>query len=178
VICRSIVFVGLSTFVALYAQQRVEGAAAGTAALFCLFAGGAVGTVAGGTLARRWDRVAVARGSYLAAVVAVASTLLTPGWGVYPFIVLTGVTLYVPFSLQVTLAQDYLPRRSGTASGVTLGLTITIGGLFAPVLGTLADHYTLRAALVPLVAGPVLAWLALRRLPEPRMPAPPVPGHV
>jgi FSR family fosmidomycin resistance protein-like MFS transporter len=172
VICRSIVFVGLSTFVALYAQQRVGDTAAGTVAVFGLFAGGAVGTVLGGHLARRWHRVAIVRSSYLGAVVVIALTLLVPGVAVYPFIVLTGVALYIPFSLQVTLAQDYLPRHSGTASGVTLGLTITVGGLFAPLLGALADHSTLRTALVPLVVMPALAWLALRRLLEPDMPRP------
>jgi hypothetical protein len=29
----------------------------------------------------------------------------------------------------VTLGQDYLPNRVSTASGVTLGLTVSIGGL-------------------------------------------------
>ncbi|MGW6512389.1 MFS transporter, partial [Streptomyces niveus] len=60
VICRSIVFVGLSTFIALYVQQRPGGSeAAGTAALFVLYIGGAVGSVVGGALADRWDRVTV-----------------------------------------------------------------------------------------------------------------------
>jgi FSR family fosmidomycin resistance protein-like MFS transporter len=76
----------------------------------------------------------------------------------------------LPFSLHVTLAQDYLPRHPGIASGVTLGSTITIGGLFTPLLGIVADHSTLRTALVPLIAMPALAWLALRRLPEPTRP--------
>lgn len=167
VICRSIVFVGFSTFVALYAQLRVGSVAAGTAAIFGLFVGGAIGTVLGGSLATRWTRVAVIRASYLAAVITVGSTLLVPGAAMVPFIVVTGVALYVPFSLQLTVAQDYLPQHPGTASGVTLGLTVTIGGIFTPVLGTLADHTTLRTALVPLVAMPGLAWLAIRRLREP-----------
>lgn len=48
VVCRSVVFAGLSTFVALYVRERVGGgSAAGTAALFVLYLGGAVGTVAG-----------------------------------------------------------------------------------------------------------------------------------
>ncbi|MGW7290640.1 MFS transporter, partial [Streptomyces sp. NPDC054847] len=48
VICRSVVFVGLSTFIALYARQRTGGgAAAGTAALFVLYLGGAEGVQVG-----------------------------------------------------------------------------------------------------------------------------------
>ncbi|MFD6106610.1 MFS transporter, partial [Nocardia salmonicida] len=48
VVFRSIAFVGLSTSISLYAQQRVGGdVAAGTAALFVLYLGGAVGSVLG-----------------------------------------------------------------------------------------------------------------------------------
>ncbi|MFF4803176.1 hypothetical protein ACFY1U_32980 [Streptomyces sp. NPDC001351] len=48
IVCRSIVFVGLTAFVSLYAHRRTGGGeAAGTAALCVLFGGGALGAVAG-----------------------------------------------------------------------------------------------------------------------------------
>lgn len=37
---------------------------------------------------------------------------------------LTSAGLDLPFSLHVTLGQDYLPNRVRTAGGVTLGLTV------------------------------------------------------
>ena len=173
VVCRSIVFTGLSTFVSLYAQQRLGGStAAGTAALFVLYFGGAVGSVLGGSLANRWDRVTVARWSYLLTVAAVAGIVFIPGPVIYGFVVLTSVGLYVPFSLQVTLAQDYLPTRVGTASGITLGLTVSIGGLVSPLIGSAADATSLRTALTPLILMPVLSWLVFRTLPEPTAPKP------
>lgn len=43
----------------------------------------------------------------------------------------------------------YLPSRIGTASGVTLGLTVSIGGLISPLLGHLADSTSLKTALTP-----------------------------
>ncbi|WP_245919882.1 MFS transporter [Actinomadura mexicana] len=173
VICRSIVFVGLSTFISFYARQRTGGGvAAGTAALFVLYAGGAVGTVAGGSLAARWDRVTVVRWSYLLTVAAVAGIVFAPGPALYLFVALTSAGLYVPFSLQVTLGQDYLPTRVGTAGGVTLGLAVSAGGLASPVLGAVADAASLRVALAPLVALPALAWLLFRTLPEPAVPVP------
>ncbi|MFJ1589092.1 MFS transporter [Kitasatospora albolonga] len=171
VVCRSVVFVGLSTFIAFYARERTGGgAAAGTAALVVLHLGGAVGTVLGGALAERRDRVTVVRGSYLLAVAAVAGLVLVPGPAFYGFVALTSAGLYIPFSLQVTLAQDYLPSRVGTAAGVTLGLTISVGGLFSPLIGRLADMTSLRTALMPLIAMPALAWLLLRTLTEPAVP--------
>jgi MFS transporter, FSR family, fosmidomycin resistance protein len=171
VICRSIVFIGLSTFLSLYAKERMDGStAAGTAALFVLYLGGAVGSVLGGTLANRWDRVTVARWAYLATIGAVAGVVFVPGPGLYLFVALTSAGLYVPFSLQVTLGQDYLPTRVGTAGGITLGLTVSVGGLVSPVIGSLADATSLRTALAPLIVMPALSWLLLRTLPEPVAP--------
>lgn len=170
VVCRSVVFIGLSTFISLFAQERMGGTAAGTAALFVLYLGGAVGSVLGGALAERWDRVTVARWSYLLTAGCVAGVVFVPGPAFYLCVALTSAGLYVPFSLQVTLGQDYLPSRVGTASGITLGLTVSIGGLVSPLIGSLADATSLRSALAPLVLMPVLSWLLFRTLSEPAVP--------
>jgi MFS transporter, FSR family, fosmidomycin resistance protein len=172
VIFRSIVFVGLSAFLALYARERFGSAAAGSIALFLLYLGGAAGTVLGSRLADRWDRVTVLRWSYSSVVLAVAGVVFVPGPLWFGFVVVTSAGLYVPFSLQVTLAQDYLPTRVGTASGVTLGLTVSIGGLASPLIGVLADHTSLRTALAPLIVLPAVSWLAARTLPEPQHEGP------
>ncbi|MGA5523736.1 MFS transporter [Streptomyces pseudogriseolus] len=186
VVCRSVAFVGLGAFVSLYAAERMDGSrAAGTAALFLLYLGGAAGSVLGGALAGRWGRIRVSRWSYLLTAGSIAGLLLAPGPALYPFVALTSAGLYVPFSLQVTLGQDYLPSRVGTASGITLGLTVSVGGLISPLIGALADHTSLRTALTPLILMPVLAWLLFRTLPEPALPSPsavteadgPAPSH-
>ncbi|CNG41479.1 Putative membrane efflux protein [Mycobacterium tuberculosis] len=178
VVCRSIAFVGLSTFIAFHARAVTGGGTvAGTAALFVLYLGGAVGTIAGSRLAHRWDRVRVVSASYLLTVAAVAGVVFVPGPAIYPFVALTSIGLYVPFSLQVTLAQDYLPTRVGTASGVTLGLMVSVGGLTSPVIGAIADAASLRTALTPLILMPALSWLLFRGLPEPAVPEPLLGGR-
>ena len=63
------------------------------------------------------------------------------------FVVLTGIGCFMPFSVFVVMGQDYLPNRIGTASGVTVGLAVTIGGLFSPVFGRIADSMGLRFTL-------------------------------
>ncbi|GAA2692473.1 MFS transporter [Streptomyces lunalinharesii] len=172
IVCRSIVFVVLGGFISLYARQRTGGGAtAGAVALFVLYLGGAVGTLLGSRLAARWDRVRVVRWSYVATVFAVAGVVLVPGPALYPFVALTSAGLYIPFSLQVTLGQDYLPSRVGTASGVTLGLAVSVGGVASPLVGALADATSLQAALLPLIALPAVGWLLTRRLPEPPAPS-------
>lgn len=168
IMCRSVVFVGLSAFISLYARQRAGGGeVAGTAALFVLYIGGAVGTVAGGRLATRFGRVPVLRWSYALTVLAVAGVVFVPGPALYGCVALTSAGLYVPFSLHITLGQDYLPRRVGTASGVTLGLAVSVGGIASPAIGALADATSLRTALAPLTVLPALGWLLVRTLREP-----------
>ena len=166
--CRSVVFVGLGTFLALYAPERVGGGAAvGAAALFVLYLGGAVGTVAGGRLATRFGRLRVVRWSYALTVPAVAGIVFVPGPALFVFAAATSIGLSVPFSLHITLGQDYLPRRPGTASGVTLGLAVSVGGVAGPLIGALADSTSLHTALTPLIALPGLGWFVLRPLREP-----------
>lgn len=183
VICRSITFVGLSTFIAVYAQDRIGGGAGvGTASLFVLFLGGIGGSILGGSLAHRWNRVAVSRWAYAVTAMAVTGVVWVPGPGMFLFIAATSIGLYVPFSLQVTLGQDYLPSRVGTANGITLGLTVSIGGIASPLIGAVADATSLQMALSPLPVMPVAAWCIYRTLtdpesrttPAPRRPAQPI----
>ncbi|WP_240778064.1 MFS transporter [Nonomuraea basaltis] len=165
IVFRSIVYVGLSAFVALY----MGGGAAGAVALFVLFAGGAAGTVLGGRLAARLGRVRTMRLSYAAAIPAVAGVVLAPGPAAYVFIAASSIALYAPFSLHVTLGQDFLPRRVGTAGGVTLGLAVSVGGLASPLVGAVAEAASLRTALACLIAFPVLAWAVSRTIKEPAL---------
>ena len=46
--------------------------------------------------------------------------------------------------------SKYLAKNTGFASGITLGLGITLGGLVAPYVGHLADIYDVQTALMTL----------------------------
>ncbi|MEU3647062.1 MFS transporter [Lentzea sp. NPDC034063] len=168
IVARSMVTFGLGTFLAIWVSERVGGGpAAGAAALVVLFGAGAASTLLGGVLAGRFGRVRVLQVSYAAAVPAVAGVALVPGPAVYLMVALTAVALYVPFSLHVTLGQDYLPNRLGTASGVTLGLAVSVGGLGSPVVGAVASAWNLQWGLLSLVVLPIVAWVAARGLRSP-----------
>ncbi|MGW1343901.1 MFS transporter [Kribbella sp. NPDC002412] len=167
-VCRSIVFVGLGTFIALYAGERVGGGTTtGGAALFVLFAAGAFGTLLGGRFATRYGRVRTLRTSYGVAVPAIAGLVFVPGPLFFVFLALTAVAMSIPFSLHVTLGQDFLPGRVGTAGGMTLGLAVSIGGVATPILGTIAEHSSLRLALSTLIALALTSCLIGHFLNEP-----------
>lgn len=171
IICRSIVFVGMGSFIVLFMHQYrgVDGGLA-SASLFVFYLGGAFGTAIGGHLARRWPRTTILRWSYLLAVPVIAGMLLVPGPLAWLFVAPASIVLYVPFSLHVTLGQDYLPQHMGTASGITLGLAVSVGGVASPVIGALADRIGLEYALFPLIVLPAVAFLVQLGMKDPHVP--------
>ncbi|WP_432948902.1 MFS transporter [Kribbella sp. CA-253562] len=168
VVLRSVVYVGLTTFVGLFIGQRLDLSATGSSAvLVVLFGGGVVGTLLGGRLANTWGRLPVMRVAYAAAALGLAGLTFVPGPAMLAFVVLTAIALSVPFSLHITLGQDYLPNRVGTASGVTLGLAVSAGGLVAPALGALGKETSLQVVLATLILLPAVACLLAGRLADP-----------
>src|SRR5580700_10364301 len=170
VTARSIAYFGVASLLALFVIRRFhEPTAVGSAALTTFVAAGAVGSLTGGWLADRWRRLATVRLGYACAIPALILLAAAPDVEVaFAAAILSGLALYLPFAVQVTLGQDYLPNRIGTASGVTLGLAISFGGLAAPLFGFLADRYGLAVALAALVALPVLSFAFAAPLREPR----------
>jgi FSR family fosmidomycin resistance protein-like MFS transporter len=77
-----------------------------------------------------------------------------------------GGTLALSNRVVVVMAQEYLPNRVGLAAGVTLGLSMTIGGLAMPIFGAIADHYGLVRTLFLLAALPALGFALSLRLRE------------
>jgi FSR family fosmidomycin resistance protein-like MFS transporter len=159
VICRSILFYGLNTFIPLYwigilQQSKAE---AGTA-LTILFTVGAIGTLLGGRLADRIGYIKVIRSGMVllfpllmifisTSNVSMATGLLIP----------IGLALFATYSPMVVLGQRYLPNRIGLASGVTLGLAVSAGGIATPILGWLADNFGLSAAMNVVAYIPIFA---------------------
>ncbi len=81
-----------------------------------------------------------------------------------------GLAVNIPFSVMIKLGQDYLPSRPGTATGVTLGLAVSIGGLLAPVLGAIAEARGIAAVFTVLCFVPALALILGAFLPDPAAP--------
>ncbi len=81
--------------------------------------------------------------------------------------VLIGMALSTTYSPLIILGQRYLPNRIGLSSGVTLGIAVTIGGVAAPLLGRVADHYGLWVALAMMSLVPILGTGLALSLPHP-----------
>lgn len=128
---------------------------------------GVTSNVLGGMLA---DRIGYSRVIRLAYVVCLPSLLLfarmDSPWLAGLLLAPLAVGLFAPFSAMVVLGQKYLARNVGLASGVTLGLALSVGGIAAPLLGFVADNHgglpTAMLCLVPIALAGGLASCFLR----------------
>ena len=168
---RSFVYFAFVTFIPLYYIHILHTSrATGGAALSVLLLGGAAGTLAGGRLADRFGRRAVLRGSMLLLPPLIVGFLVSgPVIGMV-FVALAGAVTIATFAVTIVMGQEYLPGRIGVASGVTIGLSIGLGGVGAPLLGLLADADGLRSVFEVSAIFPLLALVLAQALPD-RAPA-------
>src|SRR5690349_25134225 len=122
---------------------------------------GALGTLVGGQLVDRIGRRRVLVGSIVAQVPLLLGFILAPSEAVAGVLLAgIGFVTVMSFSVSVVMGQEYLPSRLGIASGVTLGFSIGVGGVFAALFGIVADRAGLETVMWIVAALP-LAGLAL-----------------
>jgi FSR family fosmidomycin resistance protein-like MFS transporter len=155
---RSVIFYGLNTFVPLFWIDVLHQskAAAGTA-LTVLMTSAIAGNLLGGRMGDRFGyrRVALVGFAFLTALLPLFARAGNPLQALLVLIPL-GVALSVPTSPLIVLGQSYLPNNIGMASGVTLGLGFSFGGIMTPALGWIADNHGLHAAITVVAFIPTL----------------------
>ena len=155
---RSIVSHNLNTFLPLYWVNVLhQSKAASGMVISFIFLIGSIVTVISGQLA---DRFGIGR------VIKIGWILLIPS--VFFFTFTTNPVLALLILIPITtgnfmvntpiivLGQKYLPKNIGFASGITLGLGVSLGGVSAPLFGSYADIHGLIATLRLLCVLPVL----------------------
>jgi FSR family fosmidomycin resistance protein-like MFS transporter len=171
VIVRSMAYLGMVSFVPLYLVEVLHARPeAADGALFAFLISGALGTIAGGPIADRVGRKPVLLWSTGLTVVLIATLVaLTHNggslWLAVALLVVTGFVLVSAQASFVVLGQEYLPNRVGLASGVTLGLAVSLGGGFSPVLGWIADSHGVAASLLTIAALALTGTLIAFTLP-------------
>lgn len=111
--------------------------------LFVFLFAVATGTLLGGPIGDRIGRKHVIWGSILgAAPFALALPYANLLWtGILTFII--GLILASAFSAILVFAQELIPGKIGTVSGLFFGLAFGMAGIGAAVLGRLADRYSI-----------------------------------
>ena len=139
--------------------------------LFVFLGGGALGSIVAGPIADRWGTRFFIRWVFLVALPFGVGFMLTDGILRFVMLGVFGALMTSSFSVSVVLAQAYLPRNAGMASGLIVGFAIGTGGLAVTLLGVIADAYGLAAALWVSALLPIAGFTAARFLPAPRTAA-------
>jgi FSR family fosmidomycin resistance protein-like MFS transporter len=170
VLFRSVIFYGLNTFLPLFWINVLnQSKAAGASALTVFFAAGVVGNLLGGKIADRVGfRIAVlVEFAFLTVLLPIFSLIGDASWGIF-LLVPIGLMIFAPVGPMVVLGQSYLPNRVGLASGVTLGLAFSFGGITTPLFGWIADHHGLHAAISVMAFLPIVCTGLSFLLPKPK----------
>jgi MFS transporter, FSR family, fosmidomycin resistance protein len=163
---RSLAWYGLLTFLPLWEVSLGHSKSYGNHLLALMLLAGGVGTLAAGPIA---DRLGL-RSVLLAANASISPLMLifvlvggVPGTFALAFV---GVAVVGTFGITMVMSQQYLPRRIGMASGLSIGFSIGLGGIAAVILGAVADSVDLRTALYVSSAAPAVAVLLTLLLPR------------
>src|SRR5215216_3212684 len=166
---RSFVYFGLVAFVASYYERVLDvSTALGNTALTLMLFGGAAGTLVMGPLADRFGRRTVLGLSMiLLPPLIFCFTLAGPLVGM-ALLVLVGAATVGTFGVTVVMGQEYLPGRIGLAAGITMGLSIGLGGAGAPLLGLVADNAGLSLTMLVIAVLPLPGLILALTLPRGR----------
>ena len=70
-----------------------------------------------------------------------------------------GMFLILTLSVTIVMAQKLLPHKLGVASGLLVGFAIGTGGIGVTLLGIVADHYGVLAALRSIMIIPLMGFI-------------------
>ena len=167
---RSILFSVLSIFIPILYITVINGEArASSLALTMYFAMGAVLTYMGGALSDKLGFLKTVRLGNLIFLPSVLVFIFVPNiWGFFGAMIPMAFGVFSQYGPITVLGQKYLAKNAGFASGITLGLGITLGGLVAPYVGHLADIYDVQTALMTLIPVGLMGLLMSLWLKEPK----------
>ncbi len=135
--------------------------------IFIFLGIGAFGTFFGGPLA---DRIGRKRVIVLSLIVPIPLALVLPYVAlpiVAVILAVLGFFLMLSFSVMVVYAQELVPSRIGTMSGLTVGLAFGMGAIGAVAIGVLMDSIGVYETMVIISILPILGLVGLA-LPKDR----------
>jgi FSR family fosmidomycin resistance protein-like MFS transporter len=170
VVMRSWIQVGIMAYIPFYFINELKGDPVYAAKLVSVFLfGGAIGTLAGAPVADKYGHRFLLRASMFVTAILFPLTFLLEGKLLLVLLFVMGAVLVATFSVTVVMAQHLLPENMGVASGLMTGFAIGVGGVGVTLLGVVADHFGVAAALKSIALLPVTGLalsLILRYPPE------------
>jgi FSR family fosmidomycin resistance protein-like MFS transporter len=168
VVIRSIVQVVFTQMLPLYLHTHRNYSLRSASYMLSLYLmGGALGGLAGGSLADRFGGRFVILVSMAGSVPFLALFLFTTGVASALGLFLGGVLLLFTIPVNVVMAQELLPSQAGIVSALMMGFAWGMAGLiFIPLTGWVSDVISMQAAFTALVFVPVAGFALALKLPR------------
>lgn len=148
--CRAILQYGLLAFIPLFFVGVLgQEESTGSLALCVYSVAGAVATFMSGKTTERIGVHKVTTSCFMLTVILLVLFAFTRNiYVACVFVALLSITTDLFYPSQVALGMSYVPRHLGTASGISYGLVVSVGGIFEPLLGVVGDHYGLPEVMI------------------------------
>lgn len=165
---RSVVLFGLTTFIPLYFMQRFAlSAQSANLNLTVIATCAALASLIGGAMA---DKIGFQKVQFYSSAIAVpcmigfclCSNYIAATIALIP----VALSIYGTLSVSMVLGQKFLCNHVGFASGITIGLGITFGGITAPLLGYIGDTYGLVYTMWTVCAAVIFTALSAWFVPD------------
>ena len=168
VFLRSTISTGMTTFIPLFwlnVLMQSESVSSTTTTIISI--AGSVSTLIGGRLADRYGFNRVIRTGLVCVIPCMIVVILSRSVILSTIMLVPmAMTLYLAFSPSVALGQKLVPNHIGLASGITMGLASSFGGVVSPVQGRIGDSTGLPVVLWILVGTAVLACVGSFFVPD------------
>ena len=170
ILFRSTTFTAITSFLPLFCIQ-VLGVShtIGNATLSIISILAIIATLVGGKFADQHGYVQTLRYGCFLLVPCLAVVAFTHSiYAVYAMLLPMSFAMMGPYSAFVALGQTYLAKSIGFASGITLGLSFSIGGMIVPSIGWFADNYGLEYVMILIFIISLGCAIATLFLPQPK----------
>jgi FSR family fosmidomycin resistance protein-like MFS transporter len=156
---RSWIQLGLVSYIPFYYINYLNGDPLYAGKLVSTFLmAGAAGTLLGSPLADRWGYKKFLTLSLFLMFPILILFYHTQGIFLFLTLAVAGMVLVSTFGLTVVMAQTIIPQRLGMASGLLTGFAIGAGGMGVTLLGIIADHWGVPAALKAILILPLIGF--------------------
>lgn len=129
--------------------------------IFLFLAVGAAGTFFGGPMADKIGRKNVIVLSLLVPIPLAAVLPYVPLFAVLILLALIGFFIMLSFSVTVVYAQELVPSKIGTMSGLTVGLAFGMGAIGGVVIGMLMDSIGVYETMIVVSFLPIIGLVGL-----------------